>query len=401
MEKFEKIITACFEKGFSDLHIAGNHPLVCRKDGRIYFQKDFVAGPEYIDDLVKRLLNPRQLDRLRKRWSADLAVTIAGNRLRVNVFNSARGLALAIRFLPGRIPTVELLNLHPCVKDFCGEPTGLVLVCGPTGSGKTTTIASLVNEINETRPAHVITLEDPIEYLFSSRKAFIEQRELGKHFHAFADGLLDVLREAPDVVVVGEMRRPDTIRLALDAAESGHLVISTMHAGSPEEAVYRICNSFPYESQEFVRRQLSSCLAGVIVQQLRFYPSLGFSVPRLCMLRNNKAVRNMIRENKLVQMEGLIETSRERGMFSFERYQSEFLDAKKDFIPPSKALNSAVGAEFPQEIFSSLIDYSADYSPERDAGLCCAPPDEPARPAPPDGSAELVDAYIRELERKS
>ncbi len=395
MEKFEKIIAACFEKGFSDLHIAGNHPLVCRKDGRVHFQKEFTVGPEYIDNLVGKLLNARQLDRLKKRWSADLAVTIAGNRLRVNVFSTARGLSLAIRFLPGRIPTVELLNLHPCVKDFCAEPTGLILVCGPTGCGKTTTIASLVNEINQTRPAHVITLEDPIEYVFNSKAAFIEQRELGKHFHTFSDGLMDILREAPDVVVVGEMRRPDTIRLALDAAESGHLVISTMHAGSPEEAVYRICNSFPYESQDFVRRQLSSCLAGVIVQQLRFMPRLGFSVPRLCMMRAAKAVRNMIRENKLAQMEGLIETSRERGMFSFERYQAEFLDGKTDFSVPSKALYPAGKGDFPPEYRSARLDYGADFSLERETAACGnVVSDAPAE------TGGLVDEYILRLEGK-
>lgn len=396
MEKFKKIISACFEKGFSDLHIAGNHPLVCRKDGRIHFQKEFMVGPEYIDDLVGKLLNARQLERLKNRWSADLAVTIAGNRLRVNVFSSVRGLSLAIRFLPGRTPTVELLNLHPCVKDFCAEPAGLVLVCGPTGCGKTTTIASLVNEINQARPAHVITLEDPIEYVFNSKTAFIEQRELGKHFHTFADGLMDILREAPDVVVVGEMRRPDTIRLALDAAESGHLVISTMHAGSPEEAVYRICNSFPYESQEFVRRQLSSCLAGVIVQQLRFMPRLGFSVPRLCMMRSVKAARNIIRENKLAQLEGLIETSRERGMFSFERYQSDFLDGKKDFSVPAKALYPTGKNDFPQEYLSARLNYGADFSLERETAACAN-----GAEAPPAGSGGLVDEYILRLEGKS
>lgn len=406
MDKFEKIISACFEKGFSDLHIVGDHPLVCRKDGRIYFQKEFSFTPEYIDDLAAKLLNPRQLKRLRNRWSVDLGVSVCQNRLRLNIFNTVRGLSMAIRFLPGKTPSIENLNLHPGIADICRADFGLALVCGPTGSGKTTTIASMINEINTTRQAHVITLEDPIEYVFRSKKAFVEQRELGRHFHTYRDGLLDVLREAPDVIVVGEMRRPDTIRLSLDAAESGHLVISTMHAGTPQEAVYRICNSFPFESQEFVRHQLSACLSHIIIQQLKFMPKLGFSAPVLCMMEKNKALANMIRENKLGQLENAIETSQEPGVMSSRRYMEEFINRKKRFSIPSKALYpSDSRIEFPREHHSRLIDANADFTVS-DAQAAASPnaydADEAFTYGPgkatPGPQNDAVDDYIARLQ---
>ena len=194
MELFEKIITACYDKGFTDLHIAGDHPLVCRRDGEVSFQKQHVLSPQYVDQLVETILNPRQKRQLKEHWSTDLALSVSGRRLRLNVFSSHRGVSMAIRFLPSAIPDLESLNLHPSLKDFCAMRSGLLLLCGSTGSGKTTTIAALINELNSSRACHVVTLEDPIEYLFTSRKAFIEQRELGKHFHSYQRGLLDVLR---------------------------------------------------------------------------------------------------------------------------------------------------------------------------------------------------------------
>jgi pilus retraction protein PilT len=398
METFAKIITACYDKGFSDLHMTGNHPLVCRRDGEVIFQKQNVLTQQYLERLTSRLLNERQLQRLRESWSVDLAVTIEGKRLRLNVFSTHRGVSIAVRFLPALIPDIDSLNLHPSVKDFCAERAGLLLICGSTGSGKTTTIAALINEINHTRAGHIVTLEDPIEYLFNSQKSFIEQRELGKHFHSYQTGLLDVLRQAPDVIVVGEMRSPETIQLCLDAAESGHLVIATMHAGSHEEAVHRLCSSMR-GGDEHLRLQLSSCLVGVINQQLLYMPKLKYSVPVLSVLRNTKAIATLIRDNKLSQLDGYLESCKDKGMFTFEAYREDYLDQRKQFSPPPGRNAGEIGAG-PTEHSSCLFNYNARQEAAANAV---------ARPAAANGSAPLgnggdetdIDDYISQLEQRS
>jgi len=399
METFAKIITACYDKGFSDLHLTGNQPLVCRRDGEVFFQKQNVLTPQYLERLTGLLLNPRQLQQLRDCWSVDLAVTIEGKRLRLNVFSTHCGVSLAIRFLPALIPDIDSLNLHPCVKDFCRESSGLLLICGSTGSGKTTTIAALINEINHSRGGHIVTLEDPIEYLFASHKSFIEQRELGKHFHSYQQGLLDVLRQAPDVIVVGEMRSPETIQLCLDAAESGHLVIATMHAGSHEEAVHRLCSSTHAGSGEHLRLQLSSCLVGVINQQLQYMPRLKHSVPVLSILRNTKAIATLIRENKLSQLDGYLESCKDKGMFTFAAYRDDYLAQRKQFSPPpGRGAGQMSGA--PAEHDSGLFNYNARGAGEGPAYALPATAAEPG-PGAYAGEAADIDDYISQLEQRS
>jgi Tfp pilus assembly pilus retraction ATPase PilT len=218
MERFNRLIALGAQEGFSDLHITGGHPVVSRKNGSIGFDKANRWSPAEVDALVSRLLNPRQLHMLKTRWSVDMALTIGNVRVRMNVFNTTRGLSLAIRLLPGTVPLIGSLNLHPSIQQMCKLKSGLILICGATGCGKSTTIAAMIEEINRTRAAHIISLEDPIEYRFLSNKSFIEQRELGAHMLSFEQGLLDVLREGPDVIVVGELREPQTMRLTLNAA---------------------------------------------------------------------------------------------------------------------------------------------------------------------------------------
>lgn len=392
METFTRIISACYDKGFSDLHITGAHPLVCRRDGEVYFQKQHVLSPQYVDTLVEQILNPRQRRLLKDQWSTDLALSVAGKRLRINVFSSHRGVSLAIRFLPGAIPDLDSLNLHPSLRDFCGLKSGLLLICGSTGSGKTTTIAALINEINNTRACHVMTLEDPIEYLFASKKAFIEQRELGKHFHTYQHGLLDVLRQAPDVIVVGEMRSAETIQLSLDAAESGHLVIATMHAGSHEEAVHRMCSLTNAFSSEHTRLQLSQSLAGIVNQQLLYMPKLRYSVPLLSVLRNTRAIATLIRENKLSQIDSVLETCKDKGMFTFAAYHEDYLDTRKEFREPVKQ-SALPHTPAPQEVTSRVFDYNAHADPRRDP----APAEVPGVAV----AGEDIDVYIAELEGRT
>jgi twitching motility protein PilT len=215
------------------------------------------------------------------------------------------------------------------------------LICGATGSGKTTTIAAILEEINRSRFAHIVTIEDPLEYRFVSKQSFIQQREVGTHVPSFRQGLLDVLREDPDVIVVGELREPETIRLTLNAAESGHLVIASIHAAQAEDAIYRICNSFPLDSQDAIRFQLASTLSWVVIQHLLYIERLRFRVPLLSILRGTQSVRGLIRENRLPQLENAMHTGKKDGMFTKERYLDEFLNPKESFVLPSQSFRPA------------------------------------------------------------
>lgn len=333
MTRFQTIISNALKESLSDLYITGSHPMVTRKFGSIQFHSGIKWSPQEIDDLVRSMLNARQLEALRQRKSVDYAMSVGNARLRINIFTTARGISLAIRILPGHIPTIDELNLHPSLKEIAKLSSGLILTCGSTGVGKTTTVAAIINDINRTRRAHVVTLENPIEYRFRSDKAFIQQRELGAHMPSFAQGLLDVLRENSDVIVVGELREPETMRLTLNAAESGHLVIATMHASSPEEAIYRLCNAVPPESQSEVRYQLASTLSWLIVQQLVYVEQIGYLLPALTIVRGTSSVKNIIRENRLHQLSSAIQTGKNDGMFSTERYWSEYLETRKNLIP--------------------------------------------------------------------
>jgi twitching motility protein PilT len=326
MKRFESIIDTAIKEFISDIHITGEHPVVSRKNGDIQFHGSLKWTHQEIDDLTRKLLTPLQLDKLRQNKS----------RIRVNIFTTVRGISIAIRILPGLIPTIEELNLHPSLHDISKIKFGLVLICGGTGEGKTTTIAAIINDINKSRQAHIVTLEDPVEYRFQSKKSFIEQREIGLHTPSFKQGLIDVLREDADVIVVGELREGETMHLALNAAESGHLVIATMHASTPEEAIYRMCNAVPIEAQTEVRNQLASSLVWINVQQLEYLEKAGQRVPILTIVHGTQAIKNIIRENKINQINNAIETSKNEGMFLPERYLTHYLNTRSAFTPYGK-----------------------------------------------------------------
>lgn len=337
MLRFQNIIGNAIKDVVSDIYLTGGHPMVSRKHGTIQFHTDVRWSHQEIDDLVRKLLTPKQLTMFRQRKSLDYAISVSSARLRINFFTTARGISMAIRILPGHIPTIDELNLHPSLHEISKLKSGLILTCGATGVGKTTTIASIINDINNTRQAHIITLENPIEYRFSSGKSFIQQRELGPHMPSFAQGLLDVLRENPDVIVVGELREAETMQLTLNAAESGHLVIATLHASNPEEAIYRMCNAVPVEAQNEIRYQLASTLSWLITQQLVYMEKVKYSVPLLSIVRGTQSVRNIIRENKLPQLNSAIQMGKNEGMFTTERYLSEYLESHHSLTPYSQA----------------------------------------------------------------
>ncbi|MEN6466247.1 MAG: PilT/PilU family type 4a pilus ATPase [Syntrophaceae bacterium] len=331
MEKFNKLIKLAVKERSSDIHLTGGHPIAYRKNGTIHLNSELVWANREIDSLVRKLLNDTQLMALRNRQSVDFAISVCNTRARINVFNTTRGLSLAIRILPGVIPTIDKLNLHPSLHQISQLESGLVLICGATGVGKTTTIAAIIDEINSNRSAHIIMLENPIEYRFQSKRCYIQQRELGTHMPSFEQGLLDVLREDPDIIVVGELREPEAMRRTLNAAEAGHLVIASLHATNAEEAIYRLLNSFSVESQEAIRFQIASTLSWLIVQNLVHLKNVESRVPLLSVCRGSSSVKSLIRDNKMHQLENAIQTGKDEGMLSASRYK-EWLDSRKTFV---------------------------------------------------------------------
>lgn len=266
--------------------------------------------------------------------SLDFATTLAGVRCRINLYRTQRGMALAVRLLHAQTPTLERLNLHPDLKKLVQSQHGLVVLAGPTGSGKSSTLASLLHEINQHQTRHVITLERPIEYLFRPRKSHIRQREVGRDTPTFSRGLLDALREDPDVIVVGEMRSPRTIRLTLNAAETGHLVLTTMHGGTPVDAVQRIVSSFSPRIQHAVRAQLAECLNAVCSQKLVYKENLGMRLPECEILVATHAVKNVLRSGQFFKLDQMLETQSGGGMWSLRRYRA-WIEQNENWVLPA------------------------------------------------------------------
>jgi twitching motility protein PilT len=254
----------------------------------------------------------------------------------VNIFHTARGVGLAIRLLSAFQATVEKLNLHPDLKKLVKNPHGLILVSGPTGCGKSSTMAALIQEINLTDTRHVITVESPIEYTFRPRRAYIRQREVGRDTPSFEQALHDALREDPDVLMVGEMREPETMRLTLSASETGHLVLATVHSSTCAEALQRLASAFPAEIQNAVCAQLADCLVAVVSQRLRFREDLNIRVPECEILMATNAVKNFIRTREFFKISSALETGAEHGMWSFQRY-AKWLDSRTNFFLPGQS----------------------------------------------------------------
>ncbi len=364
MKRFNRLIEAGVKEGYSDIHISGDHPIVCRKHGKIIFINESYSC-EQMDDLVLELLEEHELEMLKKRLSVDLARSVANIRIRINVFYTTRGLSLAVRLLPGRIPNFHDLNLIPDLKEYCQLSSGLVLICGATGSGKSSTIAAFLSEINRNRDCHIITLEDPVEYRFSSKKSYIEQRELGTHITSFGQGLQDVLREDPDVIMVGELREPETIRLTLNAVESGHLVVASLHATNSEDALYRMCNSFPPDAQDMVRTQLSSVLSVLVVQKLEYMKRFGFRVPILSILKGNNSVKSTVRDNRFAQIESILQTGLGEGMYTQEKYESSYINSKSRLTPPGISFRPSTEITNSRIYRSPVMDKKKEVKPKK------------------------------------
>ncbi len=300
----------------SDVHItAGAKPMV-RVDGRMKPLDEYpVLTPEMTQRLLYSVMSEKHRKKLEEKGQVDFSFGVKDvGRFRANVFFQRGSLAGAFRRLPSKIMTVEELGLSKKVLELCHRNMGLILITGPTGSGKSTTLATLINYINENFPYHIITIEDPIEYVFHHRKSIVNQREVGEDVNSFADALRAALREDPDVILVGEMRDLETIEIALRAAETGHLVFATLHTNTAVSTITRIVDVFPPQQQEQVRVQLSFVLQGVISQRL--VPKIGGGrVLAYELLIPNTAIRSLIRENKLQQIYSIMQSGQaETGM---------------------------------------------------------------------------------------
>lgn len=317
--KIEHLLRAAFELKASDIHLTVGVPPIMRLNGELKkYGKDPLL-PLDTEGMAKAIIPEAKWEQLKEKGELDFSYGIPGvSRFRVNAYFQRSCIAMAIRVVPTRIPTIEELELPEVLKKIAEKPQGLVLVTGPTGSGKSTTLASIIQYMNANMRKHIITLEDPIEYLHKHNLCIIDQREVGFDTNNFANGLRAALRQDPDVILVGEMRDLETIHTALTAAETGHLVFGTLHTSSAPSTIDRIIDVFPPEQQPQIRIQLASVLVAIISQRL--FPTSDRKGRRAAteILINNAAVANLIRNEKIHQIVNIIQTSRAQGMHTLE-----------------------------------------------------------------------------------
>lgn len=329
-EQLKNLLITTAKENASDLHLAVGRRPTLRVDGVLVpLQKEPVLTPEAAEGLVNEMLTPEQKEKFLKNRQIDLAYSFEDKaRFRVNAYYQRGYIAAALRLIPARIRTLEELNLPPILHDFARLSQGFVLVVGPAGHGKSTALAAILDEINHSRADHIITIEDPIEYLFTQDRGIISQREVGADVPTFHAGLRTILRQDPDVIMIGEMRDPISIATAMTAAETGHLVFSTLHTNSASQTIDRIIDSFPAEQQGQVISQLAATLVAII--SLRLLPrTSGGRIPAVEIMIVNPAIRNLIRERKTYQIDLVIETSLQEGMITLNRSLANLIKNKE------------------------------------------------------------------------
>ncbi len=316
----DDLLRIVVEKGGSDLHVSVGIPPIIRVDGQLLPCNYEKVTPKDSQRLIYDILTDDQIQRFETNFELDFSYQLGRlSRFRVNVYRDRGNVAMAFRVIPSRIPTLRELSLPPVLEELTRLPRGLILVTGPTGSGKSTTLAAMINQINSERSVHILTIEDPIEYLHSHRFSVINQREVGQDTKTFANALRAALREDPDVILVGEMRDLETMQMAVSAAETGHLVFATLHTNSAATSVERIVDSFPPGQQEQVRLQLSNNLQAILCQQLLPRANQPGRICAMEIMTASPAIRNLIRENKAHQITSMIQTSANLGMQTMDQ----------------------------------------------------------------------------------
>lgn len=320
MISIDQILLEVIERGASDLHITVGAPPMIRLHGSLIPLDYPKLMPQDTKEMLYSILTQEQREILERNWEYDFSYSLPGKgRFRVNIFFQRNSLAAAFRLIPVKIPTLQELNLPLVLEEFTRKPRGLVLVTGPTGSGKSTTLACLINIINETRNCHIITIEDPIEFLHPHKKSIVNQREVGSDTKSFSQALKYVLRQDPDVILIGEMRDLETISTALTAAETGHLVFATLHTQDAPQTIDRIVDVFPPYQQQQIRIQLAGVLQGIIAQQLLPTKDGKGRVVAVEVLIPTPGVRNLIREAKTHQIYTAIQTGGKYGMQTMDQ----------------------------------------------------------------------------------
>lgn len=316
----EELLAKVQETGSSDLHLSVGRPPCVRLNGKIYDLSEYEDfRPSVVQRMIYDVLTDEQIQRFENELELDFAYSAQNiARFRVNAYRDRSHVAAALRVIPTDIPTPEQLHLPTVMMELAERPRGLMLVTGPTGSGKSTTLAAVIDKINTTRDEHIITIEDPVEFVHNHKRCVVNQREVGQDTKSFKNALRAALRQDPDVILVGEMRDNETIHLAVTAAETGHLVFGTLHTNSAAESVDRMVGVFPADEQDQIRTQLSNSLVAIISQQL--LPSQeGGRVAAIEVMIANSAIRNLIRENKAHQMHSIMQTQTQIGMQTMDQ----------------------------------------------------------------------------------
>ncbi|AGK97282.1 type IV pilus twitching motility protein PilT [Clostridium pasteurianum] len=349
MKKLNELLKLTLDNKASDLHITVGVPPVIRVNGELNAIDEDKLLPTDTEKYVRELLQSK-FNEYCEKGEIDLSYSVAGiGRFRVNAYKQRGSDAIAIRNVGLKIPELKELNFPKVINDVIQAQRGLILVTGPTGSGKSTTLAAMINEINFTRKSHIITLEDPIEYMHKHNKSIINQREIGRDSYSYASALKAILREDPDVILIGEMRDLETISIAITAAETGHLVFSTLHTIGAAKTIDRITDVFPPFQQQQIKIQLAAVLKGIISQQLIPNEDNTGRVAALEIMINTPAIQNLIREGKTHQLQSLIQTGNKYGMKTMDMSLTELY--KRGIISQESALTYSVD----RELISKLL----------------------------------------------
>lgn len=350
-----QLLAFTMQNGASDLHLSAGNPAIIRVNGQMKKVKTEVLSSDDIRSMLYSVMSEDQRAAYERDFEIDMAISFGEKaRFRVNGFNTRNGSAAVFRTIPSEIPTMDQLDLPKAIRKFAALEKGLVLVTGATGSGKSTTLAAIINQINMHKNKHILTIEDPVEFFHTSQKSLINHRELGRDTHSFKAALKSALREDPDVILVGEMRDHETISLALTAAETGHLVFGTLHANSASKTVDRIIDVFPTGDKEMVRAMLSSALQGVVAQTLLRKADGTGRVGAFEILVGTNAVRNLIRENQIPQIFSMMQTGSRYGMITMEEavnnlLQQGIISAEEARTVLMKASDEGLGEADPEE----------------------------------------------------